>query len=63
MPAINSWKAFPADLLELMYNNRQRDVVRALHRNAHLDEVDAPSRITGDRCRGAASEYVIGRCR
>ena len=34
-------EAFPEDLLELMYNNRQRDVVRALHRNAHLDEVDA----------------------
>jgi hypothetical protein len=34
-------EAFPEALLELMYNNRQRDVVRALHRNAHLDEVDA----------------------
>lgn len=34
-------EAFPEDLLELMYNNRQRDVVRALHRNSHLDEVDA----------------------
>jgi len=34
-------EAFPEALLELMYNNRPRDVLRALHRNAHLDEVDA----------------------
>jgi hypothetical protein len=32
-------EAFPEDLVELMYNKRQRDVVRALHRNEHLDEV------------------------
>ena len=38
-------EAFPEDLLELMYNNRQRDVVRSLHRNAHLDEVDAALKI------------------
>ena len=34
-------EAFPEPLLELIYNNRIRDVVRALHRNGHLDEVDA----------------------
>jgi len=33
-------EAFPEDLVELMYNNRERDVLRALHRNGHLDEVD-----------------------
>jgi len=34
-------EALPDDLLEIIYANRQRDVVRALHRNSHLDEVDA----------------------
>jgi hypothetical protein len=33
-------EAFPEPLLEQLYNNRKRDVVRALHRNEHLDEVD-----------------------
>jgi hypothetical protein len=33
-------EACPEPVLEIIYNNRQRDVVRALHRNAHLDEVD-----------------------
>jgi len=37
-------EAFPEPLLEIMYNNRQRDVVRALHRNEHLDEVNAALR-------------------
>jgi hypothetical protein len=37
-------EAFPEDLLELMYKNRERDVVRALHRNSHLDEIDAALR-------------------
>ena len=34
-------EGFPEDLLQLMYDNRERDVVRALHRNEHLDEMDA----------------------
>ncbi len=34
-------EAFPEPLLEQMYENRKRDVIRALHRNEHLDEVDA----------------------
>ncbi|HSR20033.1 MAG TPA: hypothetical protein VLL49_03880 [Anaerolineales bacterium] len=33
--------AFPLDLVELVRQNRQRDVVRVLQRNGHLDEVDA----------------------
>lgn len=32
---------YPAALLEAVYANRKRWVVRALHRNEHLDEVDA----------------------
>lgn len=31
---------FPKDLLEEMYNHNKRLVVRALHRNEHLDEVE-----------------------
>jgi len=33
-------EAFPESLLEQMYDNRRRDVVRSLHRSEHLDEVD-----------------------
>ena len=33
-------ESFPADLLELIYNDRKRTVVRALHRNEHMDEID-----------------------
>lgn len=32
---------FPPTLLELLYTHNQRWVERALHRNAHLDEVEA----------------------
>jgi hypothetical protein len=32
---------FPPDLLEVIYTYNQRWVVRALHRNEHLDEADA----------------------
>lgn len=32
---------FPQNLLEEVYNFNERWVVRALHRNQHLDEVDA----------------------
>jgi hypothetical protein len=32
---------YPPALLAVVYANRQRWVVRALHRNEHLDEVDA----------------------
>ena len=31
---------FPKDLLEEIYNHNKRLVVRALHRNEHLDEVE-----------------------
>lgn len=32
---------YPQNLLEQIYNHNERWVVRALHRNEHLDEVDA----------------------
>ena len=32
---------YPQDLLEEIFNYNQRWVIRALHRNEHLDEVDA----------------------
>jgi len=32
---------YPADLLEKIYNYNKRWVIRALHRNEHLDEADA----------------------
>jgi hypothetical protein len=32
---------YPQDLLEQIYNYNTRWVIRALHRNQHLDEVDA----------------------
>ena len=32
---------YPQDLLEEIYNFNQRWVIRALHRNGHLDEADA----------------------
>ena len=44
-------EAFPEPLLELMYENRERDVVRSLHRHAHLDEVEQalrPPRLDAD---------------
>ncbi|HNH06258.1 MAG TPA: hypothetical protein PLF18_16035 [Anaerolineales bacterium] len=34
-------EVFPQDLLEEIYNYNKRWVVRALHRNEHLNEVDA----------------------
>jgi hypothetical protein len=34
-------EAYPQDLLEEIYNYNNRWVIRALHRNEHLDEVDA----------------------
>ena len=34
-------ETFPQALLEEIYNHNKRWVVRALHRNEHLDEVDA----------------------
>ena len=34
-------EAYPQDLLEEIYNHNQRWVIRALHRNTHLDEVAA----------------------
>lgn len=37
----------PAQLLESVYHRNQRWVVRALHRNEHLDEVDAALGATG----------------
>ena len=33
--------SYPVDLLEQINNHNQRWVLRALHRNEHLDEVDA----------------------
>lgn len=33
-------EAFPQELLEEIYNHNKRWVVRALHRNEHLDDVD-----------------------
>ena len=36
---------FPPALLEEIYNHNKRWVVRALHRNAHLDEVEAALKI------------------
>ncbi len=33
-------EGFPPDLLEQIYADRPRNVVRALHRDEHLDEVD-----------------------
>lgn len=34
-------EAFPSDLLEKVYDDRKRTVLRALHRNEHMDEIDA----------------------
>jgi hypothetical protein len=34
-------ETYPENLLEEIYNYNQRWVIRALHRNGHLDEVDA----------------------
>jgi uncharacterized damage-inducible protein DinB len=34
-------ESFPEELLEKIYSHNKRLVVRALHRNEHLDEVDA----------------------
>ncbi|MBL8097840.1 MAG: DinB family protein [Anaerolineales bacterium] len=36
----NQLENFPKDLLEEIYNHNKRLVVRALHRNEHLDEVE-----------------------
>ena len=36
---------FPLQLLEELYHHNKRWVVRALHRNEHLDEVDAALKI------------------
>jgi len=37
----NQLETFPKDLLEEIYNHNKRLVVRALHRNEHLDEVES----------------------
>jgi len=37
-------EVYPQDLLEELYNQNKRFVIRALHRNEHLDEVDAALR-------------------
>jgi hypothetical protein len=34
-------ETYPQNLLDQVYNHNERWVVRALHRNEHLDEVDA----------------------
>jgi hypothetical protein len=34
-------ETYPQNLLDQIYNHNERWVVRALHRNEHLDEVDA----------------------
>ena len=34
-------ESFPTDLLEKIYDDRKRTVLRALHRNEHMDEIDA----------------------
>jgi hypothetical protein len=34
-------ESFPPSLLETLYNYNKRWVIRALHRNGHLDEIDA----------------------
>ena len=39
----------PTQLLEAVYHRNQRWVLRALHRNEHLDEVDAAVQATGHR--------------
>jgi hypothetical protein len=36
----NQLEKFSKDLLDEMYNHNKRLVVRALHRNEHLDEVE-----------------------
>ena len=36
----NQLENFPKDLLEEIYNHNKRLVLRALHRNEHLDEVE-----------------------
>jgi hypothetical protein len=37
----NRLEVYPQELLEQIYNYNKRWVIRALHRNEHLDEVDA----------------------
>ena len=37
-------EAFPSALLELIYSRNKRSVVRAVHRNEHLDEIEAALR-------------------
>ena len=37
-------EVYPQNLLEEIYNQNKRFVIRALHRNEHLDEVDAALR-------------------
>ena len=37
----NRLEVYPQELLEEIYNYNKRWVIRALHRNEHLDEVDA----------------------
>ncbi|HKY53636.1 MAG TPA: hypothetical protein VJM08_04980 [Anaerolineales bacterium] len=39
---------YPAQLLEELYNHNKRWVVRALHRNEHLDEVDAALKLASE---------------
>jgi uncharacterized damage-inducible protein DinB len=40
-------EAFPESLLQQVYDNRKRNVVRALHRNEHLDEIDLALKAAG----------------
>jgi len=40
-------EAYPQGLLEEIYEARERNVVRALHRNQHLDDVDAALKSAG----------------
>ncbi|MFN8411085.1 MAG: hypothetical protein U0Z26_01720 [Anaerolineales bacterium] len=42
----NLLEEYPQELLEEIYNYNKRWVVRALHRNEHLDEVDAALKAT-----------------
>ena len=42
-------EAYPPELLEQVFEHRKRNVIRALHRNEHLDEIDAALAAAGIR--------------
>lgn len=42
-------ETFPAPLLEQVYEHRKRNVLRALHRNEHLDEIDLALKVPPTR--------------